>query len=257
MIFLLLILFIATSLGALELRVQSINPNQVTIVWDVAPSATSYEIFVNNSYQGAVSNRLYTITDLTSHTEYTVLVRAKIGSTRIDEGEGSFTTSGWEGRYQWINETKKNNRGRAVALDYRVEYTRGQYTIWGLYEGLWHKIFPLVEPWQVGIEYEANGTQAHEVAYRLNAHIFNTSAINPKHWKVLEQRISDHEMILRMETRVGALRYTTFSRYYFTLDRWGNPVIEFTTVEEGISNWAVFSSPNPGEEGVFIARAIR
>ena len=147
--------------------------------------------------------------NLVSHTPYTVRVEAKRGSSIIDSGIGEFTTSGWEGRYRWVNETKRDNRGRATSLDYRVEYVQGEYVVYGLYEGLWHEVFPLVQPWQIGEQFEFQGTRPLEIAYRHNARIFNASAINPKYWKVLDLHSANDELVIRMETRVGALRYTT------------------------------------------------
>lgn len=245
------------SLNAFEVQTSRIHPNQITLSWERAANAQSYEIYLNDRYQGTVSTPSYTVQYLVSHTSYTIDIVAKRGVSTIDRGRVNATTPGWEGRYRWINETRRDNRGRATTLDYRVEYVLGEYVIYGLYEGLWHEVFPLVGPFQIGVDFEYQGDRPQEIAYRYNARIFNASAINPKYWKVLETQKGDDELIIKMETRVGALRYTTLSRYHFTLDSEGNRVLEFSTHEEGINNWAVFSSPNPGEEGVFIARAIR
>ena len=257
MLFFLMIILIGSALHALDLHVDEIQPSRITLSWDRVPSALTYDLYLNGCYRATVRTPSYSIEHLTSHTSYSVRVQAKGQGTVIDEGTIEVTTSGWEGRYRWVNRTRKDNRGRTTVLDYRVEYVRGEYVIYGLYEGRWHEVFPLIEPHQIGEQFEYQGTRAEEIAYRYNAQLFNTTAITPRFWKVLELKRTGDELLIRVETRVGALKYTALSRYAFTLDKAGNRVLRFSIEELGSNSWAIFSSPNEGEEGVFVASAIR
>jgi len=256
-LFFCIIILTGFALHALDLYVDSIQPNRIDLSWDRVPSALAYDLYLNNRYQATVNTPSYRIEHLVSHTPYDVRVEAKHGESVIDRETIEVTTSGWEGRYRWVNKTKKNNRGRTVSLDYRVEYVQGEYVVYGLYEGRWHEVFPIIEPYQIGEQFEYQGTRAEEIAYRYNAQLFNTTAITPRYWKVLELKRSSDELLIRVETRVGALRYTALSRYAFALDDGGNRVLRFSIEELGSNSWAIFSSPNEGEGGVFVAQAIR
>jgi hypothetical protein len=256
-LFICIVILMSFALHALELSIDGIQPNQIALSWARVPSALTYDVYLDDRYQGTVNTPFYKIEHLVSHTSYDVRIEAKRGESVIDRETIEATTSGWEGRYRWVNKTRKDNRGRTTSLDYRVEYVQGEYVVYGLHEGRWYEVFPLIEPHQIGEQFEYQGTRPEEIAYKYNAQLFNTTAITPRFWKVLELKRSADELLIRVETRVGALRYTALSRYAFALDDAGNRVLRFSIEELGSNSWAIFSSPNEGEEGVFVALAIR
>lgn len=257
MLFLPLIILIGSSLLALELHVDEIRPSRIDLSWARIPSALTYDLYLDGRYRATVSTPAHRIDGLVSHTPYAIRVDAKRGDSLLESSTTEVTTSGWEGRYRWVNKTGKDNRGRATVLDYQVEHVRDGYHIYGLHEGQWHEVFPLVRPWQIGDQFEYRGTRPEEIAYRYNAQIFNTTAITPRLWKVLESQTRGDDLSIRVETRVGALRYTALSRYRFALDERGTRTLRFSIEDLGANSWAVFSSPNEGEDGVFVATAIR
>ncbi len=116
---------------------------------------------------------------------------------------------------------------------------------------------PLIEPHQIGEQFEYQAHSSRRDRLSVQRPTIQHHGDYSRFWKVLELKRNGDELLIRVETWVGALKYTALSRYAFTLDKAGNRVLQVLDRKLGSNSWAIFSSPNEGEEGVFVASAIR
>ncbi|MGE4583499.1 MAG: hypothetical protein AB7C91_02535 [Sphaerochaeta sp.] len=246
----LLFLFLVTPLfsESMHLELDGALPDQLLVHWDAVKGADYYDIYLDQKPVKRVEQTQVVLANLHSHTSYEVLVAArKTGNVDIEADAAHFRTTGWEGWYRWVNKTKTDNNGKCRQLDFLVVHTAGGYEIHGLYDRL-YRLFP-VAPCEQEFPYE--GESEHQTAYRVNAEMFNTTKVTPKTWMVKEVEISDSSLRIVMQTKVGALRFTTTSCYRFQVSPTGEKELCFETKGEGMAGWGVFKSPNPEDDGVF------
>ncbi|MFA5447330.1 MAG: hypothetical protein WC233_03525 [Sphaerochaeta sp.] len=165
------------------------------------------------------------------------------------------TTTGWDGLYRWVNETKKDNKGKARQLDFRVTSTKDSYRVEGLY-GQWHTIFPLVPASEIGKTFTFDGERAVQQAYRENAQTFNTSKMRPDTWSVTSIWHEGNSMGVDVRSRAKGINVSTYSTFTFLLNESRGPMLYFETSADGIAALSIFRSPNSGDDGIFKAKLI-
>ncbi len=241
--------------AGLDVQVDALHPNQIHLSWQEVEGAEYYDLYLNKEpmvhTQGNKAVLGSNERPLTSHTPYEILIAArKKGVGEIAVERLWVETPGWEGRYRWVNLTKEDNKGKCRQLDYLVSFEEGSYVIHGLFEKPC-QLYPLVPPDRIGDQIPYDGDHSYQIAYRLNAEIFNTTNFNPKSWSVKRVEYTDNHILVEVETKVGMMRFSTISQYRFLLAGNGKQQLHFETEGSGIASWGLFKNPNPGDAGVF------
>jgi len=239
----------------LLIEVTGLYPNQIELSWDAVEGADYYDVYLDGKPRERVQATYAVLgsneESLASHTEYHVIVAArKTGNIDIAAGQRQVVTPGWEGRYRWENVTDDDNKGKCKYLDFTVVRKDGSYEVYAQYDQP-YRVFPLVPDQLVGREVSWDGEAEYQRVYRANAEIFNTTSYKPKSWSITKLMREESRLFTEVKTRVGALRFTTHSTYSFTLSPKGEALLLFETKGDGLASWGLFSSPNPGEKGIF------
>lgn len=239
-----------------------VSPNQVVLFWDAVDEASTFEVFLDGGMYTTIPasvNRLSIGSNekpLPSNTPcvFEVSARSAKGSV-LAYATHTVKTESWSGRYSWTNITGKDNDGKCRSLVLQVEDSGHGIVIDGIFDRSC-RLFPMVEKEQIGRLLEYGGSSDQEISYRTNAAVFNTTGITPKTWKVVQSEIDVSYCMTKIQTKVGAISATTVSTYSFFIDDSGKRMIRFETKGQGMANWGMFKSPNPGEEGAFVFSEI-
>ncbi len=252
-----LLLFCVLPLSAENLVVQLEHayPNQLHLRWDAVPGADYYDVYVDGRALQRVRTQQVVAgsndNPLESHRRYEIVVAArKTGNVDVAAGSAVYATTGWEGRYRWMNTTDKDNKGKCRQLDFAVVYTPPYYSIDGLYDRA-HRIFPLLPSERLNEEIPFEGESEHQRAYRSNAEVFNTTNFKPSVWSVVSMELGFDRYTVEVKTKVGSLSFRTLSTYRFVISPKGEKELHFETKGEGMASWGLFSCPDPGSKGVF------
>ena len=243
-----------------SVRLVNVYPNQLEVDWKEVEGVDYYDVYLDGKALERTTDTSCLVGSnddpLSSHTQYEIIVagRAQGNIDRV-AAKVSGTTSGWEGRYHWDNKTEKDNDGRCKQLDFLVTFTNGSYQVYGLFD-VQHRLFPLVLEQDMNKEFSYEGDRSEQRAYRMSASLFNTTSITPKTWRVSKLELLPSTFLVEVKTKVGSLHFTTTSRYHFCLDVHKKPLLLFETQGTGMAAWGVFSSPNPGEDGVYVCSLV-
>ena len=253
---LLLICALPLFASALDVQLISAYPNQLHLAWNAIAGAEYYDVYVDGKPATRVRSESVVVGSneepLESHRTYEVIVAArKTGNVDVEAAKVQCETSGWEGRYRWVNLTDKDNKGKCRQLDFLVSYTKPYYTIQGIYERS-YTIFPLLSQELVNVEIPFEGESELQKAYRANAEVFNTTNFKPSVWSVTSIEYGIGRYAVEVRTKVGSLSFKTKSSYRFILSPKGEKELHFETKGDGLASWGLFTSPNPGQKGVFI-----
>ncbi len=259
----LLFVLMVTSLlfaSPLPVVVQAIYPNQIRLKWAPVPSADYYDVYLDGKpWQRTEGSEIQVGSNenpLLSHHRYILIIAARQkGNIELASTALGFLTPGWEGHYRWKNQTTENNDGKCLQLDFLVSWKDGSYTIHGLYDKP-RLLYPMIEREQIGMQFLYEGESEVQVAYRTNAEIFNTTGFTPKTWKVKEILEEGDTLKIKVETKVGPVSATTTTTYLFRMTDEGVKQLWFETKGSGLASWGMFSSPNPGDDGVFKSAVI-
>jgi hypothetical protein len=248
----LLCLLSLTSLIGLDLV--KAYPDALSIRWDSVDGADYYDVYLDRKPLVRLSNTEYVVKNLQSYQSYELLVAArKSGNVDVFAQRAVYTTIGWDGSYQWINTTTKDNKGRCRVLDFLVVREDDSYLIYSKLSDEYHLVSPLVDQSLIGVEIPYEGDAPHQVAYRLNAQVFNTTSFTPKLWKVIDYSVDDKQIVTQIQTRLGSMSFHTTSRYTFALGNEGQRQLIFETKGTGMASWGLFQSPIHGDDGAFIS----
>ena len=253
---LLLICALPLFASALDVQLISAYPNQLHLQWKAVAGADYYDVYVDGNPVQRVRSESVVVGSneepLESHRTYEVIVAArKTGNVDVAAAKVQGETSGWEGRYRWVNLTDKDNKGKCRQLDFLVSYTKPYYTIQGIYDRS-YTIFPLLGQELVNVEIPFEGESELQKAYRANAEVFNTTNFKPSVWSVTSIEYGIDRYAVEVRTKVGSLSFKTKSTYRFILSPKGEKELHFETKGDGLASWGLFTSPNPGQKGVFI-----
>ncbi|NCC65694.1 MAG: hypothetical protein EOM15_13675 [Spirochaetia bacterium] len=228
-------------------------PDALSVRWDVVQDADYYDVYLDKKPLVRLLKNEYVVSNLQSYHSYEVLVAArKSGNVDLSAQRSVFSTIGWDTSYQWINTTTKDNKGRCRILDFLVVRENDSYLIYSKLSDEYHLVSPLVDQSLIGVEIPYEGDAPHQVAYRLNAQVFNTTSFTPKLWKVIDYSVDDKQIVTQIQTRLGSMSFHTTSRYTFALGNDGQRQLIFETKGTGMASWGLFQSPLSGDKGAFI-----
>jgi hypothetical protein len=251
MLTLLCLLSLASLIG---LDLVKAYPDALYIRWDAVKGADYYDVYLDRKPLVRLANTEYVVKNLQSYQSYELLVAArKSGNVDVFAQRAVYTTIGWEGSYQWINTTTKDNKGRCKVLDFLVVREDNSYLIYSKLSNEYHLVSPLVDQSLIGVEIPYEGDAPYQIAYRLNAQVFNTTSFAPKSWKVIDYSVDDKQIVTQIQTKVGSMALYTTSRYTFALGNDGQRQLIFETKGSGMASWGLFQSPIKGDDGAFIS----
>ncbi len=119
-----------------------------------------------------------------------------------------------------------------------------------------YTVFPLPANDRINEEIPFEGEIEQQQAYRANAEVFNTTKFKPSVWSVTSVEFGIDRYQVEVKTKVGSLSFKTRSTYRFILSPKGEKELHFETKGDGLASWGLFTSPNPGEKGVFVCICI-
>ena len=235
-------------------------PNQLHLTWEAVVGSDYYDVYIDGKPVQRVRQAGVVLGSndkpLESHCRYEVIVAArKKGNIDIAAAKMHYSTTGWEGRYRWVNLTEKDNKGKCKQLEFLVSYAEPHYTIQGMYDRP-YTLFPLLPTDRLNETIPFEGESEQQRAYRANAEVFNTTNFTPSVWSVTSIEFGMDRYTVEVKTKVGALSFRTRSVYTFVLSPKGEKELHFETKGDGMASRGLFSSPNPGENGVFVCRFI-
>lgn len=242
------------------------EPSAVNFIWKEVEDAHFYDIYNEDRFLVRLPSDTFTYREenLKSGMEYKFSIAARDGNNNtLDAAFLTAETGYWNGIYEWVNQTDKDNRGRMKNLRVRVETSEdpdfGQFH--KLYmiqdDGSEVKIFPLYDfddpesgQW---VDYKDKGEAG--TSYRLNADRLNTSIFNPSKWRLDNVMIGYDKGSAAIETKaLGITADITASYHLFMED--GEMKLEYSTVGTRVADAILFKNPNPGEGDSFILTKI-
>ncbi|MBI9095920.1 MAG: hypothetical protein JEY71_13700 [Sphaerochaeta sp.] len=250
-----------SSLSAMEARLLESFPNQVEISWDAVKGAVWYDLYLDNQpikRVEASTLRQYLGSNeesLESNREYQVIVAARTAKdVTLAATQISVRTTSWEGHYIWENLTNNDNGGKCKRLHLEVRDTAEGLELYGYFpeERNALRLFPLVPLAEEYPQFEYHGDGDSELAFRINASIFNTTNFDPKSWKIVELEEKNSSLRTKISTKVGIFSFKTESLYIFEVSGAGEKRVLFHNTGDGLASAGIFKSPNPGENGAFV-----
>ena len=242
-------------------------PTSVTLSWNPVEGAAHYDIYNGDKPVARLGSDAssYTVEKLLSDEEYTFCVAARgEGNEDIDAEWVSVSTSSWDGVYEWINKTDKDNKGRMKSLRFRldtkVDPVYGQYHEMFLLsdDGNEYCIFPLFpfDSDMSGQWIDYDDQTPAGIAYRINAERFNKSSFTPSRWRVDRIEIDSDSTSAYIQTSAFGITVMTTTTYNLYMED-GQAMMTFETNGSGIAGTVIFRNPNPGEGDAFILRRIQ
>ncbi len=241
-------------------------PSSVEISWSGVEGAAYYDIYSGENFIVRLpeNERSYTVKSLPSETTFSFSVAARTeDNSTLDAAFLSAVTTSWDGVYEWVNRTDRDNHGKVRSIRLRIETMRdpavGQYHAVYMYQddGSQIRIFPLYEfddPSSGGwVDYSSDSPAA--VSYRLNAERFNTSPFKPGRWRMDRVVIDYDSSYAYIQTSAFGLVLETVSGYELFIED-GAMKMSFHTEGSGMVNGVLFKNPNPGEGDAFILTRI-
>ena len=227
---------------------------------DLRAIGTSSMTFLSS----AMNRDIFAVKSLPSETTFSFSVAARTeDNSTLDAAFLSAVTTSWDGVYEWVNRTDRDNHGKVRSIRLRIETMRdpavGQYHAVYMYQddGSQIRIFPLYEfddPSSGGwVDYSSDSPAA--VSYRLNAERFNTSPFKPGRWRMDRVVIDYDSSYAYIQTSAFGLVLETVSGYELFIED-GAMKMSFHTEGSGMVNGVLFKNPNPGEGDAFILTRI-
>lgn len=263
-----LLLAAAAMLSAVSLNAEAESlPTSIKLSWDAVDGAVYYDIYNGQTSVARLPSDVYsfTVEDLFSNESYDLCVAARDAENRdLDAEWVTASTTNWDGVYQWVNETDKDNRGRMKTFTLRLETVRdeaiGQYLRMFMVndDGSELRIFPLFDfgsenagSW---VDYGDDGPTG--TAYRENAERFNTSIFKPSKWRVDRIVIDYDSTSAYIQTSAFGIIVDTETTYYLYIEDGLRKMSFTTTSESSLAESVLFHNPNPGEGDAFILTEI-
>lgn len=252
-------------ISAMQAEAESF-PSSVELSWSDVPDAVYYDIYSGEKFIVRLEedNHSYTVGNLFSDKDYSFSIAARTAENEtLDAAFVDTRTTSWDGIYEWINRTDKNNHGKVKSIKLRIDTDIseevGQYHNVYMYmdDGREVKIFPLYEfgdpasgKW---VDYSSSTPDA--ISYRLNAERFNISPFDPSKWRVDKVVIDYDSSSAYIQTSAMGLVFETVSGYELYIED-GVMKLSFYTEGSGMVDGFLFKNPNPGEGDAFILTRI-
>ena len=138
-----LLLAAAAMLSAVSLNAEAESlPTSIKLSWDAVDGAVYYDLYEKNDFIIRLSSDVlsYRKNNLQSDTEYSFSIAARDeDNNTLDAAFIDVRTGSWDGLYEWINKTSKDNRGKMKNLMIRVETAVD--SVFGQY----HKLYMIMD----------------------------------------------------------------------------------------------------------------
>lgn len=167
----------------------------------------------------------------------------------------------WDGTYQWVNNTNKNNWGKVKDITIRVESVSEDYlyNLFLVLDGEEYRIFPLILPSSSSYEswHDYDEKSAEGEAFRKNNKRMNTTPIAPGKWKMGESTVTEDSIRTTVIASAFNIKITTEVEYLFSLDENGSKQLTFSMdADQDIAKGKFFQNPEKGSDGKFVLTAI-
>ncbi len=266
MIILVYLLFCTALLYAASMTIEaSVDVNDVSLTWSKVDGSIYYDIYRGSDFIVRLDNTTtsYTIEDERQNAEFVYVIGARDGSNKtLAASKISVKTKSFEGVYQWVNPTDKDNGGKLKDITLRLELAEdpvyGQYMkIYAQTEIGERCFFPIFSlestewPW---VEYDSDAEEA--VTYRVTCEKFNSSPFTPS--KFRQSRLEIHPDYVSVDVQSRALGFevtTTSSFYFYTKD--GEMFLDYSTSGSGLAKTAIFKNPVGDNPWVYTLSKIK
>ncbi len=169
--------------------------------------------------------------------------------------------AGWDGTYQWVNNTNKNNWGKVKELTVRVESVEKPwlYNLYLIYEGKEYRVFPLIAEDESGYsdwhDYDEDSSAGE--AFRTNNGRMNKTIVNPGKWMMGESEVSEDRIFTTIVASAFNIHITIDVEYAFSLDENGNKQLTFSMdADQDIAKGNFFQNVQKGSDGKFTLSCI-
>ena len=165
----------------------------------------------------------------------------------------------WNGRYLWVNPTKKDNGGKMKSVEMMVkepkdEWKRGIYL---LDEDEEYRLFPLIMPSDESFSEWHKYKEDSDVAktFRYNTDKLNTSPFSPGKWLLKEIRSEGDKSIMEVTVSAFNMKVGITITFAFALDENGKEQLTFwLDTDLAMANGMFFKNPESDSDGRFVLK---
>ena len=163
----------------------------------------------------------------------------------------------WNGRYLWINPTKKDNGGKMKSVEMMVKETKDEWKreIYLLDEDEEYRLFPLIMPSDESFSEWHKYKEDSDVAktFRYNTDKLNTSPFSPGKWLLKEIRSEGDKSIMEVTVSAFNMKVGITITFAFALDENGKEQLTFwLDTDLAMANGMFFKNPEPESGGRFV-----
>ena len=242
------------------------HPSSVYFSWKTVEGAVYYDIYNGEEFiiRLPSSAREYEVSSLPSDTAFSFSIAARNEDNEtLDAAFIDAVTGSWDGIYEWVNKTDRDNKDQMKSYKVRVETGKdekiGQYHSFYMVvdDGSEMRIFPLYDfsDEEAGEWVDFDDETSPAISYRINEKRFNTSPFDPSRWR-LDKAVIDYDSTSAyIQTSALGMIFETVTTYKLYCEE-DSMKMSLTTEGSGVVNSFLFRNPNPGEGDAFILTRI-
>ena len=165
----------------------------------------------------------------------------------------------WNGRYLWVNPTKKDNGGKMKSVEMMVKETKDEWKreIYLLDEDEEYRLFPLIMPSDESFSEWHKYKEDSDVAktFRYNTDKLNTSPFSPGKWLLKEIRSEGDKSIMEVTVSEFNMKVGITITFAFALDENGKEQLTFwLDTDLAMANGMFFKNPESDSDGRFVLK---
>ena len=165
----------------------------------------------------------------------------------------------WNGRYLWVNPTKKDNGGKMKSVEMMVKETKDEWKreIYLLDEDEEYRLFPLIMPSDESFSEWHKYKEDSDVAktFRYNTDKLNTSPFSPGKWLLKELRSEGDKSIMEVTVSAFNMKVGITITFAFALDENGKEQLTFwLDTDLAMANGMFFKNPESDSDGRFVLK---
>lgn len=165
----------------------------------------------------------------------------------------------WNGRYLWVNPTKKDNGGKMKSVEMMVKETKDEWKreIYLLDEDEEYRLFPLIMPSDDSFSEWHKYKEDSDVAktFRYNTDKLNTSPFSPGKWLLKEIRSEGDKSIMEVTVSAFNMKVGITITFAFALDENGKEQLTFwLDTDLAMANGMFFKNPESDSDGRFVLK---
>ena len=165
----------------------------------------------------------------------------------------------WNGRYLWVNPTKKDNGGKMKSVEMMVKETKDEWKreIYLLDEDEEYRLFPLIMPSDESFSEWHKYKEDSDVAktFRYNTDKLNTSPFSPGKRLRKEIRSEGDKSIMEVTVSAFNMKVGITITFAFALDENGKEQLTFwLDTDLAMANGMFFKNPESDSDGRFVLK---